>query len=80
MVDFRLASPLGRKFVKLIKTLDIVEPVFFCEVLEYVAHRAAVRSVRKHKASIEKMAVLRRLLQALLNEDICSTILPSICE
>ena len=80
MVDFRLASPLGRKFVKLIKTLDIVEPVFFCEVLEYVAYRATLRSVRKHKASIEKMALLRKLLQELLNDDLCSTILPSICE
>ncbi len=62
------------------KIIDIVEPVFFCDVLEFVAHKAAVRSVRKNEASIEKNAVLRRLLQDLLNDDLCSTILPSICD
>ena len=82
MVQFRSASPLSRKFVKLIKTLDIVEPVFFCDVLEYVAYRDALRSVRQVKASIDKkkMALLGKLLQELLNDDLCSTILPSICE
>ena len=71
MTDFRLASPLGGKLHKLMKTLDLdfVEPVYSCEVLEYVAHRAASRAIRKLQAK-EQVAVLRKLLQELLNEDL----------
>ena len=59
----------------MMKTIDFAEPVFFCGVLEYVAHRAASRSVRKLKSSIEKNAVLQEFLQEMLNEDLPATIL-----
>ena len=81
MTDFRLASPLGRRLHKLMKTLDFdfAEPLYFCKVLEYVAHRAASRSIRKLQAK-EKKVVLRKLLQELLNEDLSSTIMATIRE
>ena len=59
----------------MMKAIDIAEPVFFCDVLGYVAHRAASRSVRKLESSIEKKAVLQEFLQEMLNEDLSATIL-----
>ena len=59
----------------MMNAIDIAEPVFFCDVLEYVAYRAASRSVRKLKSSIEKKAVLQEFLQEMLNEDLSATIL-----
>ena len=69
LTDFVLASPLGRKLYKCVKKIDTAEPVYFCEVLEYVAHRAASRSVRRLEAK-QRLSVLHKLLEDLLNEDL----------
>ena len=45
--------------------------------LEYVAHSAASRSVRRLEAK-QTIVMLRKLLQELLNEDVSSTVLSTI--
>ena len=76
--DFILVSPLGRKLHKCVnkcvKKLGSAEPLYFCEVLEYVASSAESRQVRRleeleEKGRVQqKLLALHKLLEDLLSE------------
>ena len=53
------------------KKIDTAEPVYFCEVLEYVASRAESRQVRRleEKDRVQqKLLAVHKLLEDLLSE------------
>ena len=73
--DFILVSPLGRKLHKCVnkcvKKLGSAEPLYFCEVLEYVASSAESRQVRRleEKDRVQqKLLAVHKLLEDLLSE------------
>ena len=70
--DFVLGSPLGRKLYRCMKKLTFAEPVYFCEVLEYVARQNVSRDVGRlqHKSLADKTILfIQELLEDILKDD-----------
>ena len=68
--DFILVSPLGRKLHKCVKKLGSAEPLYFCEVLEYVASSAEslqVRRLEEKDRVRQKLLAVHKLLEDLLS-------------